>query len=79
MKPLAVRRPPTIAQGKTTNETIHAHSVSTADRARKAERQRQQQDRTREPFDQKRAQTPSRLPKPKIGRPGRTLTGAALG
>ena len=79
MKPLAVHRPPTIAQGKKANETIHVHSVSTADRARKAERHREQQDRTREPSDQERAQTPSRLPKPKIGRPGRTLTGAALG
>ena len=30
MKPLAVRRPPTTAQGKTTNETIRAHSITTA-------------------------------------------------
>ena len=30
MKPLAVQRPPATAQGKTANETIHAHSVTTA-------------------------------------------------
>ena len=30
MKPLAVQRPPTTAQGKTANETIYAHSVTTA-------------------------------------------------
>ena len=30
MKPLAVQKPPTTAQGKTANETIHAHSVTTA-------------------------------------------------
>ena len=30
MKPLAVQRPPTTAQGKIANEMIHAHSVTTA-------------------------------------------------
>ena len=55
MRPLAVQRPPTTSQGKTANETIHAHSVTTLNRARKAKRQREQQDRSREPSDQERA------------------------
>ena len=46
MRPLAVQRPPTTAQGKTANETIHAHSVTTLNRARKAKREREQQDRS---------------------------------
>ena len=53
MKLLAVQRPPTTAQGKTVNETIHAHSVRPLNQARKAERQREQQDRSREPSDQR--------------------------
>ena len=75
MKPLAVHRPPTIAPRPHKGKKPTRRSTPTAsrppNRARQAERQSEQQDRTREPSDQERAQEPSRPPKPKIGRPGR--------
>ena len=61
MKPLAVRRPPTIAPRPHKGKQQTRRSTPTAsrplNRARKAERQREQQDRTREPFDQEWAQS----------------------
>ena len=61
MKPLAVRRPPTITQRPHKGKQQTRRSTPTAsrplNRARKAERQREQQDRSREPSDQERAQS----------------------
>ena len=61
VKPLAVRRPPTIAPRPHKGKQQTSRSTPTAfrplNRARKAERQREQQDRTRELFDQERAQS----------------------
>ena len=75
VKPLAVRRPPTIEPRPHKGKQLTRRSTPTAsrppNRARQAERQREQQDRIREPFDQERAQVTSRPPKPKIGRTGR--------
>ena len=56
MKPLAVRRPPTIALRPHKGKQPTRRSTPTAsrppNRARQAERQHEQQDRTRETFDQ---------------------------
>ena len=75
VKPLAVRRPPTIIPRPHKGKQLTIRSTPTAsrppNRARQTERQREQQNRTREPSDQERAQVTSRPPKPKIGRPGR--------
>ena len=61
MKPLAVHKPPTIAPRPHKGKQQTRRSTPTAsrplNRARKAERQREQQDRTQEPFDQERAQS----------------------
>ena len=61
VKPLAVHRPPTIAPRPHKGKQQTRRSTPTAsrplNRARQAERQREQQDRTREPFDQERAQS----------------------
>ena len=75
MKPLAVRRPPTIAPRLHKAKQQTRLSTPTASRLLNEHGKQS----TREPINQERAQTPSRLPKPKIGRPGRTLTGAVLG
>ena len=75
LKPLAVHRPPTIAPRPHKGKQLTRRSTLTAsrplNRARQAERQREQQHRTQKPSDQEWAQVTSRPPKPKIGRPGR--------
>ena len=73
MKPLAVQKPPTTAQGKTANETIHAHSVTTAQPSTESGAQ----DRSREPSNQERAQ--GTFPSQRSGSQGGNLTGAELG
>ena len=61
MKPLAVQRPPTTAPRPRKGKQQTRRSTPTVsrllNRARKAKRQREQQDRSREPFDQERAQS----------------------
>ena len=61
VKPLAVRRPPTIAlrphRGKQPMTRSTPIASQLPNRARQAERQRVQQDCTSEPFDQERAQS----------------------
>ena len=61
VKPLAVRRPPTIAlrphKGKQPTRRSPPTASQPPNRARQAERQREQQDRTREPVDQEQAQS----------------------
>ena len=75
VKPLAVRRPPTITPRPHKAKQQTRRSPLTAsrplNRAQQAERQREQPDRTRKPSDQERAQVTSRPPKPKIRRPER--------
>ena len=77
VKQLAVRRPPTITPRPHKGKQQKRRSTLTASqplkRARQAQRQHEQPDRTRKPSDQGRAQVTSRPPKPKIGRPGRNL------
>ena len=61
MKPLAVQRPPTTAPRPRKGKQQTRRSTPTAsrqlNRARKAERQHEQQDRLQEPSDQERAQS----------------------
>ena len=68
MKPLAVQRLPTTAQGKTANETIHTHRVTTAQPS--TESRSNKSDHKSHPTKSG-LKTPSRLPKPKIRKPGR--------
>ena len=60
VKPLAVRRPPTITprphKGKQPTRRSKPTASQPPNRARQAERQREQQDCTQEPFDQEGAQ-----------------------
>ena len=57
VKPLAVRRPPKIAQRPHKGKQQTRWSTPTASRPLNRAQQAEQQDRTREPFDQERAQS----------------------
>ena len=61
MKPLAVQRPPTTEpqprKGKQQSRLSTPTASRPLNRERKAERQHEQQDRSREPSDQERAQS----------------------
>ena len=83
MKPLAVRRPPTTAPQPTRenskrDDPLPQHHDRLTEHGKRSDSVSHKTDHESHPTKSG-LKAPSRLPKPKIGSPGRTLTGAALG